>query len=120
MLKALKGRYFPELDSFPLEVLATKNIPLSIFIKKAQNKPIFYHDLLQEFFEQVPAQLSGPIGIPGSKSAPIVLDPDKVQRLSTAFVTIANYIRGINATPQQGKKVEMWRELFPDHFPATL
>jgi hypothetical protein len=120
MLKALKQRYFPELDSFPLEILAANNIPLSVIVKKANNTPLFYRDLLQEFFADTPAQLSSPIKVPGSKSAPIILDADKVQRLSKTFVTLANYISAINVTPQQGKKVEMWRELFPDHFPATV
>lgn len=120
MLKALKQRYFGELDSFPLEILAANNIPLSVIVRKAQNTPVFYHDLLQEFFSDVPAQLSAPISIPGSKSARISLDPDKVQRLSKIFATMASYIRAINATPQQGKKVEMWKEILPDHFPATL
>lgn len=120
MLKAIKQKYFPELDSFPLEILAANNIPLSVIVKKSNNNPVFYHDLLQDFFTDAPAQLSNPIKIFGSKSAPIVLDPDKVQRLTKTFVTIANYIRAINAAPQQGTKVEMWRELIPDHFPATL
>ncbi len=120
MLKALKQRYFADMDSFPLEILATKNIPLSVVVKRSNNVSVFYHDLLREFFADASAQLSAPIGIPGSKSTPIVFDPDKARQLSGTFVTIANYIRGINAAPQQGTKIEMWRELFPDHFPATL
>lgn len=120
MLKALKQKHFSELDSFPLEILATKNIPLSVVVKKAQNTPVFYHDLLQEFFEQAPMQLANPIGIPGSKSAPIMIDPDKVHRLNKIFTALAGYIRTINTIPQQTKKVEMWRELLPDHFPASL
>jgi hypothetical protein len=120
MLKALKQRYFPELGSFPLETLAANNIPMSVIVKQAVDAPILYHDLLQAFFADVPAQLSGPIKIPGSKSAPLILDPDTVQRLSKTFGVLGNYIDAINATPQQGKKIEMWRELFPDHFPATL
>ena len=43
-----------------------------------------------------------------------------LNQLYSTIGTIANYIDAINVTPQQGKKVEMWRELFPDHFPATL
>jgi len=120
MLKAIKRVFFPELDSFPLEILATKNIPLSVIVKKVKNEQVFYHDLLYEFFKDTPAQLALPIGIPGSKSNPIMFDPDKVAQLSKTFATLANYIRLINATPQQGKKVEMWREIIPDHFPATI
>lgn len=120
MLKALKQKYFAELDSFPLEILATNNIPLSVIVKKANNTPVFYHDLLQEFFADASTQLSVPIGIPDSKSARISLDPDRVQRVSKIFVTLADYIRMINTTPQRGQKVEMWKKLFPDHFPATL
>jgi hypothetical protein len=120
MLKAIKQTYFPELDSFPLEILAAKNIPLSIYVKKSQNVLLSYESLLQEFFADASAQLSAPIGVPGSKSAPIVFDPDKAARISRAFVTIANYIRTINALQYQGQKVDGWRELMPDHFPATL
>ena len=120
MLKALKRTYFPELDSFPLEILAANNIPLSVLVKKANSVAIFYHDLIQEFFIATQAQLAKPIGVPGSKSAPSILTSDKIQSLSKIFATMANYIDLINTTQQQGKKVEMWREILPDHFPATL
>ncbi len=120
MLKAIKQIYFPELDSFPLEILAAKNIPLSVLVRKANLLPISYEVLLQDFFADASAQLALPIGIPGSKSAPIRFDPDKAARIGSMFITIANYIRAINALQFQGEKVDGWRKLMPDHFPATL
>lgn len=120
MLKAIKRIHFPQLESFPLEIIAANIIPLSVVIKQNNSRQVHYHDLLFEFFDQAPVQLSDPIQVPDSKSAAIHLDQTTVTTLTEKFRQIAAYIASLNQMTSQGKKVEGWRALFGDHFPVTV
>jgi hypothetical protein len=120
MLKAIKRTYFSDLDSFPLEIIASRIIPSTILAKKRLGIQIDYHDLLQDFFEKAPIHLSTPLQIPDSKSPAITLDPLITVSLKSTFDTIANYIRSINAKQFQGEKIEMWRKVIGDAFPVTI
>ena len=120
MLKAVKRIYFPELESFPLEIIAANIITLSVLIKKTNNTPIHYRDLVLEFFEQAPIQFLSPIKIPNSKSAPIILDAVTIASLTNKFNKIASHIRVINTISAETKSAEAWRLLFGEHFPLTL
>ncbi len=120
MLKTIKRKYFPELESFPLEIIAANIIPWSVLRKKANNIAIDYRDLALEFFEQAPLQFSFPIKVPDSKSAPIIIPSTAVVSLTEQFGKIANYIRATNVISAQNKSVEAWQLLFGEHFPVTL
>lgn len=120
MLKAVKRKYFPDLESFPLEIIAADIIPWSVLAKKAENTPVHYRDLVLEFFEQAPFHFSSPIKVPDSKSAPIILSTTTVASLTEQFGKIAGHIRATNAISAQNKTVEAWQLLFGEHFPVTL
>ncbi len=120
MLKAIKRRHFEELESFPLEIIATQVVPVIIANKKSQNSNIYYHDVLQEFFEQASPRLYGLLKIPGSKSGPVILNLSDQRSVETKFAQIAEHIRQTNLHPSQDKKIERWRLLIGEHFPSTI
>lgn len=120
MLKAVKRVYFPELESFPLEIIAANIIPASVIIKRINGTAIHYRDLVLDFFEGAHLYLSSPIKVPNSKSAPMILDAATIAMLTEKFTKIANHIRATNAIEAQGKTVEAWRALFGEHFPVAL
>jgi len=120
MLKAIKRAYFPELGSFQLEIMAAQIIPDTIAVRKLFGLTVSYGDLIQEFFDQAPARLGGAIQIPGSKSAPMYLDPTIITKLATTFKQIGDYIRRTSSLPGQGAKVNNWRRLCGEHFPVTI
>ncbi|OGL74595.1 hypothetical protein A3F52_00860 [Candidatus Uhrbacteria bacterium RIFCSPHIGHO2_12_FULL_47_11] len=120
MLKAIKRIHFPELDSFPLEIMAARIIPISVFAKQAQEMPIHYHNLIHEFFLKAQVILNQPIRIPDSKSQPIIL-PDALRiSLRESFDTIAKFIAYIHGRTNQDDKIKAWRDLFGEHFPVII
>lgn len=120
MLKAIKREHFSDLGSFPLEIIAANIIPISVLARKAANQPIVYSELLQEFFEKAPAHLAIPLKVPDSKAKPIILDSASIQATADMFKRISAHIKSTHAEPGHGKKVENWRTLFGDCFPATV
>jgi hypothetical protein len=120
MLKAIKRIYFPQLDSFPLEIIAAHIIPTFVLGKQLRGEAIYYQDLILNFFQLAPARLSAPIQVPGSKSAAIVLDQVAVASLKDIFAKIVNFIVATSRLPVQSDRVENWRKLCGDHFPATV
>jgi SMODS domain-containing protein len=120
MLKAIKRLYFSDFGSFPLEILAAKIVPTSVSVKRTHQVPIFYPDLLQDFFEYAPSWLDIPIMVPGSKSPVITIDQFTRASLAKTFGTIAGFIGATKNQPNRTNQVEAWRQLFGDHFPASL
>lgn len=120
MLKAIKRKYFEELGSFPLEIVATQVVPVIVASKRAHGGAIYYHDLLKEFFEQAAPSLYGTLRMPGSKSSPVTLSSKDQRSIETKFAQIAEYIRQTNLHASQEKKIERWRTLIGDHFPVTI
>ncbi len=120
MLKSIRDHHFSEMSSFPLEIVAASIIPLSVILKRTQNTPIRYRDLLAEFFDQAPAHLATSLRVPQSKSGSILLGDTSAQSLTNTFGTIARFIRAIDDLPQQEKQVELWRQLFGDYFPTRV
>lgn len=120
MLKSIRHHHFSEMSSFPLEIIAASIIPLSVILKRTQNTPIRYRDLLAEFFDQAPAHLATSLRVPQSKSGPILLGETSAQSLTNTFGTIARFIRAIDDVPQQEKQVGLWRQLFGDYFPTRV
>jgi hypothetical protein len=47
MLKAAKRLHFPQLNSFPLEILATQTVPAIVNYKKRNNESITYPELIR-------------------------------------------------------------------------
>lgn len=120
MLKAIKRLYFPSLESFPLEIVAASLLPEFIIGKELGNESLFYQDILLAFFERASRYVSVPIQIPGSKSLPINLLVAQSAQLTDAFGKIVKYIKGIAAIGAESSRIEYWRKLCGDQFPATL
>jgi len=120
MLKAIKRLYFPSLESFPLEIVAAALLPEFIIGKEMGNEPIFYQDMVLTFFERASGYLSNPIQIPGSKSLPIRLTLAHASQLANKFSQIVQYIKGTATLGAEKDRVERWRKLCGDQFPATL
>jgi Second Messenger Oligonucleotide or Dinucleotide Synthetase domain len=120
MLKVIKRVYFPILDSFPLEILAAKIIPGTVLFNQRFGGAASYQTLLHTFFELAPRELSTPIRVPGSKSAPIILDHLAVNTLTTQFAEIAHYIKTISALSGEAQRAQGWRTLCGEFFPSRL
>lgn len=120
VLKAIKREYFPELDSFPLEIIAADTVPVSVIVKQVHKEPIYTHDLILEFFDDARSRLANPIQIPGSKSPAIHLNPGVATTLDKRFQIIADHIRWANQLSTQGDQIEAWRKLCGDYFPVRI
>jgi hypothetical protein len=120
ILKAIKRRHFPALESFPLEIVAANVVPLSIGVKQALQAAIYMQDLLLDFFDYAGAHLTNPIQVPGSKSSPIFLDPTNATALTERFKAIGNHIRAANQLSALTQRVDAWRRLCGDHFPVRI
>lgn len=116
MLKAIKRVQFPQMKSFPLEVLAAAVVPETVMMLKLTNSAITYPALLHDFFSRAIIHLGGAIKIPGSKSPPIFLDGALIPKLQTRFDQIARWIAAI---PQQPNQAQAWKLLFGDCFPLS-
>lgn len=121
MLKAIRRKFFPTLESFPLEIITAKIIPVSVAIRQASGTSILYRDLLLDFFEGAHPHLAAPIVVPGSKSKPIVLDQTAALTTTRMFNRISNHIKATNLMGTQAEKINAWRTLFNnEHFPTVL
>jgi Second Messenger Oligonucleotide or Dinucleotide Synthetase domain len=120
MLKVIKRVYFPILDSFPLEILAAKIIPATVLFNQQFGGATNYQNLLYTFFELAPRELPTPIRVPGSKSAPIILNPLVVHTLTSQFGEIARYIRTISELSAEAQRAQGWRTLCGEFFPSRL
>lgn len=120
ILKALKRNHFSDLGSFPLEVIASNIIPLSVLMRKRNNTAIEYHDLIEDFLEQAPVQISEEICVPNSKSNPTVIDPLMSHLIKDRVSELGKEVKRINSMPFKTDKVNAWKQLFGEHFPVSL
>ena len=116
ILKAIKRLHF---SSFALEILAARNIPYVISAHKEHQLTITYPALLQGFFRLALTDLPKPIVIPGSLSAPIVLTPEIAAQVADRFGAIQRAMVELESLAD-GKKVEYWRAIIGEQFPANL
>ena len=119
MLKSLKRRYFPHMKSFHLEILAAQIIPKEIRVRQVMRATITYPALIRKFFEESTMLLAMPARIPWSHTPAISIDPTLFPTTLQKFIEINRYIVNIMQTTSDTKKIQMWRQLFGDPFPAN-
>jgi hypothetical protein len=120
MLKAMKRTRFPFIQSFPLEIIATRLIPFIVSYKHENNQLITYPELIKLFCILAKKLITEPIQIPGSNSPMILLNPMTVQLLDKALSNIIDHIQTIEGATSDTYKAGAWRLLFGEAFPATL
>ena len=120
MLKAARRLHFANLKSFPLEILAAQAVPSVVDYYKQYNHTVTYPDLTRLFFILAKDWCNKPIRIPGSNSPEIVLDPLTTQTLTTTFNNIIAHIEKVEHMTSEIQKINAWRVLFGDAFPATM
>jgi len=118
MLKAIKRKYFSDMSSFHLELIAACLIPVVISSYKARNITLSYPALINEFFNYAGGLLNSSIGAPGSNSPAISLEPLKKPQVIETFEAIKTFCNGTNQLSSETERAESWRRLFGDPFPA--
>jgi len=118
MLKAIKRRFFPDMPSFYLEILASHIIPSITIWRKRQGYQTDYPTLITNFFSIAKDKLQIPVKMEGSCSPVISLDFLKQQQIIQNFNKIDNYLAWL-ASQADNKKIEGWREIFNDLMPLS-
>jgi len=119
ILKAIKRLHFPQMKSFALEILAANIIPGLVSHYKNTGVPITFPRLLRDFFQNAQNRLNQAIAIPGSLSQPIIVPLGDVIHIGGQFETIRTLIASMDPLAD-GTRVERWRTIVGDPFPATL
>lgn len=118
MLKAIKRKFFPDMPSFHLEILASQIIPATVVWWKRNSYQADYPTLITNFFSIAKDKLQLPVKMEGSCSPYISLDFLKQQQIIQSFNNLNNYLAWlVNQT--DNKKIEGWREIFGDLIPLN-
>jgi hypothetical protein len=116
MLKALRRLYLDRLPSFQVEVLAVHYLPRVIAALVAA-RVLSYPHIITGFFNAVDAAATGPLRMPGSNSAPVVLTPAEAGPVATSVGELRRYCSSVLTLAPQDQH-DAWRRLFGDEFPA--
>ncbi len=117
MLKAIKRNHFPIMKSFHLEVIANLILPLSISLKRSLGKPIFYPQIISEFFTYASLYLANPVKIPGSNSPEVKLEPFEAFSLFKPFKDLKEICTSIPLA-SESDQLKYWRMVFGEVFPG--
>jgi hypothetical protein len=120
MLKAIRREYFPQLRSFPLEIISAQTIPIIVAGQKSRGLQISSPELLEIFFGVVKETVSPSLKIPGSNSPPVIIDAVTIESIKNTFGAIERHITSINRSTTQAEKIEGWRKLFGECFPTRV
>ncbi|MBT5807818.1 hypothetical protein HOI18_00915 [Candidatus Uhrbacteria bacterium] len=119
LLKSLKRQYFPQMDSFHLEILAATWMPAIISENKKRGIPITYPSLLQDFFGFTKNSLTSPVSFASSNTPEQSLGTASASKSSQTFTEIHRLIASANSRTSQTAQIEFWLELFGKPFPST-
>lgn len=119
MLKSAKREYFPQLDSFHLEIIAGNIIPTLYLQRKQNNLEISYPVLVTDFFNHADKFLENPIKITGSHSPHYSIDPATKVTLSGMLAQVKDHCNAIGSMANSAEKLKGWRTLFGDAFPTV-
>ncbi len=120
MLKSAKREYFPALDSFHLEIIATNIIPAIVVWQKQNGVPTSYSALVTDFFNYAGSYLDNPIKIPGSHSPHCSLEITTKATVSKIIEQIKTHCNSIEKLGSDTAKLKAWRTLFGDAFPLQI
>lgn len=120
MLKAARREHFPLLKPFHLEIVAAALIPAIIAVRKQQGAEISYPVLVTEFFNYAGGYLANPAKIPGSHSPHISMDEATKTTVLNNIEAVKNYCVAIGNLPNDSQKMDAWRILFGEAFPAQV
>jgi hypothetical protein len=118
MLKAIKRKFFPDMSSFYLEILASQIIPAIVIWWKREGYQADYPMLITNFFSIAKDKLQLPIKMEGSCSPYISLDFSKQGQVIQIFNELNNYLTWLTSQADN-KKIEGWREIFGDSMPLS-
>ncbi len=117
MVKAIKNIHFPELNSFPLEILLSQIVPE---IVRLVGNNIKDEDLLYIIFSLLEKTINTSIKIPNSKSDEIIIEEEIINRLKGRFRQIEKFIMSNKKLSLKENKVRNWKILFGDYFPSSV
>lgn len=112
MLKALKRIYFPDLNSFHLEILSIQVIPIIINFRKERMLSFGYPILIKDFFILAKDLLEHPIKVPNSNSPTMNIDVLKLDDIKNVFDILYQYCEKVEMQQNDNIKIEMWKKLF--------
>lgn len=118
MLKAAKRGYFPLLESFHLEIIATNIIPAVVDWRKQNNIEISYPVLITDFFNYAASYIENPIKISGSHSPYCFLDAATKVVILKTLEQIKSYCNEVEKLGNDTAKLKAWHVLFGDAFPT--
>lgn len=120
MLKALRRRYFSEIKSFHLELLACQTIPAIVEWHRRNGQKVTHARLIRHFFGNARSILGVPVKLPGSFTPAMSADYFDVSPVDRVFSTIADYSEQIYLKQTVNEQVAAWRDLFDTPFPVTV
>ncbi len=118
MLKAIRRTFFPELDTFHLEILASKTIPHQVNSKRLWGLTITYPELITQFFSDAYSLLDSEVSFDRSNSPAIILPLDQRVSVKEVFRKIHSFCTGLDQIDSEEAKISGWKKLFGDEFPG--
>jgi len=117
MLKSARRRFFPDLPSFALEIIATPIVVAAVRTDLSLLLRPTYADLIRQFFRIAPSRLQDLIKVPYSKSPGLTLSAAEIAALREMFARISSHLDDI---PRQSSTAVGWQTLFGDAFPISV
>lgn len=119
MLKAIKRIHFQQMKSFHLEILAAMIVPLILQTFERQAVAPTHAMVLREFFDATKDMLGTQVCFAGSNSPKTCINFLESTTVASKFMAITTAIDEIERMASESEKIEGWRVIFGDVFPAS-